>query len=148
MFPLLGDTVEDKAQTFLFDDYFDSESDRGIEVIIPFKGKALPFRIKRSLTIRERQRINEAAIQIDLDQQTGKPRLTRQDQGAFTTEALLVGLKFWPFEYKPGKPVPINHETIAKLDGALADELAARILGTVEVNKETLDPFEKKSDAA
>lgn len=134
----------DHNQGFLFDEYF-SGSD--IEIHIPYKGKLIPFRIKRALTLKERQQANDAAIQVNFDSK-GKPNLQKNDQAAYTNEIILVGLKFWPFEYRPGKPVPINRETVAKLDGNLADEIAARILGAVEVDESALDPFVKESDEA
>ncbi len=128
---------------FLWDKYSADEKDRGIEIEIEYHGELLPFRIKRALTIDERQRANDAAIKIELDK-SGKPRITRQDQAAFTKEIVLVGLKFWPFEYTPGKPVPINRETVSKLDGGLLDQIASHILGIAEVDKEAFDPFERK----
>ena len=143
----VAEEMLEENQSFLFDEYFSDEKDRGIEVQIAWKGRNLPFRIKRSLTLKEKQRANDAAIKIELDK-NGKPRLTSQDQSAFTTEVLLVGLKFWPFEYHAGKPVPINRETVSKMDSGLAEEIAARILGAIEVDEKALDPFEKKSDAA
>ena len=129
---------------FSFDDYFSGSE---VEVIIPFRGKLLPFRLKKSLTLQERQKANDAAIKIELSKD-GKPVISRQDQGAYTNTVILLGLRSWPFEYRPGKPVPINMETIAKLDGNMADELATRILNGVEVDQKELDPFEKESDEA
>jgi hypothetical protein len=129
---------------FLFDDYFSDPSDRGIEISILHKGKALPFRIKRALTAKERQVASNAAITIALDKD-GKPQIVGQpNQSEFTTETILVGLKYWPFEYSPGKPVPINRKTIESLDGGLADELASRILGSTGVAPGVLAPSEKK----
>lgn len=134
----------EQYQGFLFDEYF---SGTDIEVKIPFNGKLLPFRIKKSLTLQERQQANDAAIKVNFDTK-GKPTIQKNDQAAYTNEILMVGLRFWPFEYRPGKPVPINRETIAKLDGNLSDEIAARILGVVEVEAEQLVPFERVSDEA
>lgn len=135
------------AEQFLWEEFSADEKDRGIEVKIEYHNKMLPFRVKRALTIDERQRANDAAIKIELDK-SGKPRITKQDQAAFTKEIVLVGLKFWPFEYHAGKPVPINRETVSVLDGGLLDQIASHILGIAEVDKAELDPFERKSDAA
>jgi hypothetical protein len=131
--------------SFTWDNFSTTANDRGVEVTIPFEGENIPFRIKRRLTIDERQRANQAAIEISLDKH-GKPTIARQDQAAFTKMIVLVGLKFWPFEYAEGDSVPINEKTISQLDGRLLDEIAARILGTAEVDQEALVPFEKRSD--
>lgn len=128
-----------------WEDFSSEEGGRGVEVIIPFQGKALPFRIRKSLTIDERQKANDAAIDIGMDKH-GKPVINRQDQGAYTKEIVRLGLKFWPFEFEPGKPVPITPKNIARLDGGLLSEIAARILGTAEVDQDELTPFGKKSE--
>jgi len=133
--------------SFLWDEFSSDPGDRGVEVIIEWKGKLLPFRIKRALTLDERQRANQAAIEIGLSDE-GKPVIVKQDQAAYTKEIVLIGLKFWPFEYSPGKPVPINLKNISILDGGILDKLASHILGLVEVKKVELDPFAPKSDEA
>jgi hypothetical protein len=132
---------------FLFDDYFDDPDIPGIELVIPFRGKPIPFRIKRSLSLGERQKANDAAIKIDIDK-NGKPHLVGQpNQAAYTREIVLAGLLEWPFK-KNGKPVEITRETVAKLDGVLQEELANRILGITEVNPAVLDPSERESVGA
>lgn len=134
-------------QDFLFEDYFDSEDNPGVELVIPFRGKPVPFTIKRSLPLGDRQKANDAAIKIDIDK-NGKPRLLGQpDQAAYTREIVLAGLLKWPFK-KSGQPLPITRENVAKLDGVLQEELANRILGVSEVNPVVLDPSERESGAA
>lgn len=130
--------------TFLFDDYFADDSTRGIEVNIPFKGKVLPFRIKRIMTIRERQKANDAGLEFGLDE-AGAPKVTKMDQAAYNIEIVLAGLKWWPFEFQPGKPVPITRKHVEKMDGALLELIAGLILGVGEVQVAALDPFVKKS---
>jgi hypothetical protein len=132
---------------FLWEDYSADPSDRGVSIQIEHHGKDLPFRIRRSLTIDERQRANEAAIEIQIDK-NGLPIITKQDQAAYTKEIVLIGLKHWPFEYSPGKPVPLTRANILKLDGSLLDKLAAAILGATEVKAEQYDPFGSPSVAA
>lgn len=138
------DSPEQASDLFLFHDFFTDEEDKGVEISVQWGGKMLPFRIKHSLTLGERQRVNNAGIQIDVDA-SGKPILTKQDQSAFTEEVLVIGLKYWPFEYAPGKPVPITRKTIAQLDNELASVIAARILGGTLVNVKALAPFVKRS---
>jgi hypothetical protein len=132
-------------QTYLFNDYFADSSDRGLEVKIKFDGKEIPFRIKRTLTIQERQKANDAAVAFDIDE-TGKPTITKVDQAAFNIEIVLAGLKYWPFEFQPGKPVPITRKYVEALDGRLIELIAARILKIGEVQAAALDPFGKKSE--
>jgi len=136
------------SKKFLWKDYSTDESDRGVETSITWYGEEIPLRIKRALTIDERQRANKAAIQIDLDKD-GRPTITKQNQAAYTKQVVLIGLKFWPFEYSPGHPVPINMKTIEEMDGGLLDEIALRILsGTQPPAKAELDPLESPSDEA
>lgn len=128
---------------FFWEDY--ASSKRGVEITLNWRGHKLPFSIKRTLTLDERQAANQAAIEIGLDK-NGKPEIKRQDQAAYTKEIVRVGVLSWPFEYVEGSPVPINAKNIASLDGSLLDELASHILGTVEVDKKATTPFEKKSE--
>lgn len=130
---------------FLWENFASESNDHGVQIEIEFQGEKLPFRIKRHLTIDERQRANDAAFKIDLDKD-GKPTISKQDQAAFTKEVVLIGLRAWPFEYSEGNPVPLIRKNIAALDGALLSELAGRILGTTEVKKEELVPFGKESE--
>lgn len=131
---------------FLWENYSTDASDRGVEIFIEWKGDIIPFRIKRSLTIDERQIANNAAIEIKLDEKTGAPVIARQDQAAYTKQVVLLGLKWWPFEFNPGKPVPITMKNISALDGGLLEKIAAHILGAVQVDKAKLDPFVPKSE--
>ncbi len=135
-------------QRFIWSEYSSDASDRGVEVVVTWRGQSIPIRIKRALTIDERQKANRAAIQIDLDKD-GKPTITRQDQSAYTKMICLVGLKYWPFEYSPGQPVPINMKTLSEMDGSLLDEISLRILsGTQPPTKAQLDPLESPSEEA
>lgn len=130
--------------SFLWEEYAADPGDKGVTIEIEHKGKKTPFRVKRVLTIDERQAANEAGVEIGLDK-NGKPVIKKQDQAAFTKEIVRVGLKWWPFEYGPGKPVPITPQHIAELDGELLTKIANAILGIGEQDQSDLDFFEKKS---
>lgn len=132
---------------FLFSEYFSDDKDPGVPVVIEWSGRSIPLRIKHTLTLGERQRANKAAFEFKIGDD-GKPILVKQDQAAYTTEIVLAGLLSWPFEYAPGRPVPITREIVDKLDGDLASAIASRILSRTKVSATALDPFEKKSDAA
>lgn len=133
-------------EIYSFNDYFVDPSAPGVEVVVRFNGKDIPFRIRRSLTLKEKQKASDAAIAFEIDEE-GKPTLSKMDQSAYTLEILVAGLLAWPFEYSPGQPVPINRETIEMLDGTLQSEVAARILGVGEAQAKALAPFGMKSGA-
>ena len=142
----INSLVADAIDAILYDDYFTEPGDKGVEVAVEHKGKLLKFRVKKSLTLAEKQAASDAAITISLDKE-GTPTLQRMDQAAYTAAVLLGGLKWWPFEYSKGNPVPINAKTIARLDGALGDKIAAIILGQRDAQVAALDPFGAKSGA-
>ncbi len=140
--------MEETVERFIWSDYSSDAADRGVETTVTWRGQTIPIRVKRALTIDERQKANKAAIQIDLDKD-GKPTIVKQDQSAYTKMVCLLGLKFWPFEYSPGQPVPINMKTISEMDGGLLDEISFRILqGTQPPTKAELDPLESPSEEA
>jgi hypothetical protein len=129
---------------FLWDDYSSDPNDRGVEVLIQHEGKILTFRIRRSLTIQEKQIANNAAIKIGIDKDNKPYMIGEPDQAAFSIETALAGLKAWPFTYSKGSPVPINRKTVSALDGNLLEKIAARILGITVVDPAALAPLEKK----
>jgi hypothetical protein len=139
--------TELQQDTFLFDDYFSDPDDPGVEVVIHAKGKDIPFHIRRVLTLGEKQAASDAAVKIDFDVK-GNPKLRSVNQGMYTEAIVLAGLKAWPYEYAPGKPVPINAKTVHAHDGGINEQLAALILGIAEVQQQALTPFEMKSDEA
>lgn len=152
----LNGLVAAEAEAMLYDDYFSDPDDEGVEAVIEHRGKPLVFRLKRSLTLEEKQRAADAGVSIEVDKE-GTPKLTKMDQAAYTREIVLAGIKEWPFRYGTGikvdpkfrgAPVPINRQTVSRMDGALADKIAAVLLGQRGVQQKALDPFEQKSDAA
>lgn len=136
-----------ETEEVLYDDFFSDPSDEGVEAVIEHRGKPLTFRLKKSLTLAEKQLAADAAVGISLDKE-GTPTITRMDQAAYTREVLLAGVKDWPFRYKDHSKVPINRQSIARMDGGLAEKVAAVILGQREVQQKALDPFAQKSDVA
>lgn len=133
---------------FLWEDYSADSNDKGVEVKIPFEGQVLPFRIRRRLSLDERQIANDAAFEMGFDKD-GAPHLVKSDQGAYTREIVRIGLKKWPFEYSPGNPVPVTPANIAKLDGGLLELISKAILGATDAKRQQSDflhSSEKKSD--
>ncbi len=134
-------------QAYSFNDYFNSPDSKGLEIVVG----GVPFRIKRSLTLEEKQRAQDASIKIEIGDD-GLPNITQMNQGAYTVEVVLAALKWWPFTYPDdyeveslrGSPVPINRETVSALDEYLNEEIAARVLRIGEVQRQGLNPFGKK----
>jgi hypothetical protein len=138
-------SIEVENESFLYDDFFTDENDRGVETIIEHDGRKLKFRVKKSLTLDEKQRATDAGVVITLDKD-GNPKISKMDQAAYTRAVLLAGVKYWPFEYSPGKPVPITEKTVRRIDGTLADKVAGVILGQQNAQAQALDPFVQKSE--
>lgn len=139
------DTAATTVEEFLYDDYFSDEGSRGVDVRIQHRGHTLLFRMRKSLTLAERQRASDQAISISIDKDS-KPHIDRMDQAAFTKEIVLAAVKAWPFTYPDGGPVPINRKTVAALDSALCDKLSALALGMEEQQEKARVPFVPKSD--
>lgn len=138
----MAEDTQDQA-VFLYDDFFSEPGDRGVEVMIPWRGKNLPFRLRKSLTIGEKQAAMEKAVSISVTKE-GIPKIERMDQGAYSREIALKAITFWPFEFSRGKPVPINKETIAKIDGSLLEKIVTIVTGQDQQQEQALGPFEMK----
>lgn len=152
----IKERVAEEAEAMLYDDYFTDEDDPGVEAIIEHKGKLLRFRLKKSLTLDEKQLASDAAVNIELDKE-GNPHITRMDQAAYTKAIVFAGVLEWPFTYSHhpkiaanlrGKPVPLTRYHVSRMDGALADKIAQVILGQREAQQRALDPFVEKSNVA
>lgn len=152
----IEETVNQASEELLYDDFFSDPEDEGVEAVIEHRGKQLVFRLKRSMTLAEKQRAADAAIEVSLDKE-GNPTITKMDQAAYTQEIVLSGVKEWPFTYSHhpkiaanlrGKPVPITRHHVSRMDGGLAEKIAAVLLGQREAQQKALAPFEQKSDVA
>lgn len=152
----MDETINLSGEDVLYDDFFSDPDDEGVEAVIEHKGKMLTFRLKKSLTLAEKQRAADASLGFELSPD-GTPKITKMDQSAYTQEVVLAGVKSWPFRYSNhrkiaehlrGTPVPINRYSVSRMDGTLAEKVAAVILGQREAQQKALDPFEQKSDVA
>jgi hypothetical protein len=139
--PLVEEEDEQPSgDTFLFNNYFSDPKSKGIEISILFDGKMIPFRIKSALTLKERQRAQNASMKIKVDAQ-GKPSISNVDQASYTADLVLAALVWWPFTYDNGKPVPINEQTVHALDGELNNRIANKVLHIEESQQVAIDPF-------
>lgn len=134
-------------QLVLYDDFFSESGDPGVETVIEHRGKMLKFRMRRSVTLGEKQDAMASSIAISLAKD-GTPHIDRMDNAAFNEALVLASVREWPFKFADGNPVPINKETVHKLDSALSEKIVAIVNGQAESQKEALVPFEMKSGAA
>lgn len=126
------------AEKFLFSKY--SVNDDTVEVEI----RGVPMKIRQSLTLKERQKVQDELVSITLDSQ-GKPQFGSPNTAAYTAQVCILAIKSWPFVDDNDQPVPVTAENISVLDPAIQDEVAARVLGYYEQIKAQAVPFEKKS---
>lgn len=141
----MGD--EEKGQLVLYDDFFSESGDPGVETVIEHRGKMLKFRMRRSVTLGEKQDAMASSIAISLAKD-GTPHIDRMDNAAFNEALVLASVREWPFKFADGTSVPINKDTVHKLDSALSEKIVAIVNGQAESQKEALVPFEMKSGAA
>lgn len=139
------------AEEFLFDDFFVDGNDPGVEHVMHLKGRDVPLRIKRSVSLGDREAAKSAATKTRINPQTGALSVEGFDEGALKIELLVRSIKSWPFHYKGGQPVPINRTTVGQLQLDAAnevDKLFNLLVGVAEVEKEALEDFEKASGEA
>lgn len=130
---------------FLFNDFFDNDEDPGVEFPVIMGGRTVPFHIKRSMTVRERQKATDQSLKKHFDT-TGKLVVDGVDEAVFSIEVVFSGLKSWPFTYPDGRAVPITRETIAKLPASVLDSLVTVLMNLREDQEKALVPFEKPSE--
>lgn len=145
MMGTIEDQVEEKSQSLLFDDYFTSPNSPGVAATVVHRGVEIKLKIKKSLTLDELQQAADAGLALSIDK-AGQAQVTKMDQGAYSRKVVLLGVKQWPFTYDDGSPVPINKNTVAMMDGNLANKIADVILGNREAQQKALDPFVEKSE--
>jgi hypothetical protein len=135
-------------ETFLFEDFFIPADDPGVETSITVNGREIPLRVKRGLSLGDREAARAVATKMDIDLMKGTMKVDSFDEGVFTIELLFRCLVSWPFT-KDGVAVPITRDNIRALSSSAADEMAKLVQLFVGGNKEeALAPFEKPSDAA
>ena len=127
---------------FLFDDFFVSPEDPGVEVQIPFKGRLVPIRLKRGLTLAEKENATQAAITRHIDEDTGRVLIDGIDDAKLGSAVVAAYIKEWPFRRADGNPVPATPEFVAQLDSNFSDALMTVIKRLQEGKREEADgPF-------
>jgi hypothetical protein len=125
---------------FFFDDFFVEADDPGVEVTVQMRGRNIPLRIARGLTLRDMAESESAAITSHIDAQ-GRQVIDSLDSTKAAVELLFRAIKSWPFTFRDGRPVPVTREHIEQMLGEGAMSLATRIKASVEAKEEALAPF-------
>lgn len=135
-----------EAQPFYFDEFFGSEDD-GVEITLKVRGRKVPLRIKRGLTLREKAQAQARAIKRHIDPKTGRVVVDSVDEAGAAEEIAFQMLLSWPFVTRDGAPVPITRENVSKLLGGL-DQLMDLVQKMEESGVEALAPFVSASAEA
>lgn len=126
------------AETFFFDEFFGSE-DNGVEIHLPIRGREVPLRIRRGLTLKEKVEAQAVAVKRKIDPSTGKITIDRIDEAAAAEEIAFKMLLSWPFITRDGAPVPITRENVGKLLGM--DQLVELTQKMEQEGEAALAPF-------
>lgn len=109
----MPDETPHPAETFLFDDFFSSEDDPGIEATIHVKGRDIPVRVKADLSLQDTQQAEQLAVKKRITPE-GKLVVDGVDEALLTAEVLARTIKSWPFTFRDGSPVPVTRENVLK----------------------------------
>lgn len=134
--------------TFFYDEFFADESDPGIPVEVHAHGKTLTIHLKRTLSLEDSQKAFNKAARFKLNKQTGQKELADYDEQEAIIQTLAQSIKSWPFQYRDGKPVPINAQTVRRLDATVIGQLKTELDRLYAGRKAALDPFVPNSAEA
>lgn len=132
-------------QPFFFDEFFGSDEE-GIEITVMIRGRAVPLRLRRGLTLREKAEAESRAIKRHHDPKTGRVVIDSMDEAGAAEEIAFKMLLHWPFVNRAdGSPVPITRENVRNLLGGLEQiiEITRRL---EEYGEKALGPFAPASD--
>lgn len=138
------ETPAAQPETFFFDEFFADDS--GVEILLPIRGRRVPIRIKRGLTLAEKIKAQSVAIKRRVDPATGRVVVEEINEAAGAEAVILAMLVSWPFVTRDGSPVPITRENINKLLGGL-DVLADLVQKMEAEGDAALAPFVRPSVA-
>lgn len=133
------------TEQFFYDEFF--ADDNGVEVWLPIRGRSVPIRIKRGLTLREKTQAQAVAIKRRVDPATGRVIIEDINEAAGAEAVILASIVSWPFVHRDGSPVPITKETVNKLLGGL--DILGNLLARMEAEGDAaLAPFVHPSAGA
>lgn len=138
-------------EPFLFDDFFVSDDDPGIEVTVSVRGRDIPLRI-RPLSVSDQVEVQAQAL-VKRVSPEGQIVVDRLDESKANSLLLAKSIVSWPFTYGPnhpqaGQPVPVTPENCAKLLGEAGQRITQALGKLSEQKAESLVPFVNSSTAA
>lgn len=132
------------AEVFLYDDFFSPADDPGIEIRPVIRGREVPLRVKRGISLVDAGEARELATKRVL--RNGIPEIVAIDETRMNVVLLKRVIVSWPFTKRDGSPVPINEKTIGDLVGDAAQAVLDEVQKLFEVREESLVPFENRSE--
>lgn len=132
-------------EQFLYDDFFAPADDPGVEIYPVIRGRKVPMRVKRGISLVDAGEARDLASKKAL--KDGIPQVVSIDETRMNILLLKKAIVAWPFT-KDGKPVPINEKTIGDLSGVAAQAILDEIQKLMQVRQDSLAPFEQRSDVA
>lgn len=134
------------AEQFFFDEFFADDEDPGIEIKVTIKGKQVPIRIKRGLSLEDRAEAELMALKTKMGE--NGLEVVGIDEKAAMREMVFRAIKSWPFKDRAtGEPTPITRENVMKMLGG-GDEIMKAITVIDKQGEDALGPFEPASPAA
>lgn len=116
-----------QGQQFFYDEFFGD--DEGVEIYLVVRGREVPMRIRRGLTLKEKAAAQASGVHRSIDPNTGAIKIDRIDEGKAAEEIAFRMLISWPFVNRDGSPVPVTRENVSKLLGGMDKlvEIAAKM---------------------
>lgn len=139
------------SNEYLYDDFFISEDDPGVEMQVPINGRVVPITFRRGLTVEETEKVRAAAIKKRL-RPDGQMELVDVNETAYQLHVVALAVKSWPFVKRAEDgvvtPVPVTLETVKRLGGDALNALFNAYQLVLARQQEALAPFEPPSDVA
>src|SRR5271166_6347297 len=98
---------------FLFDDFFVSDEDPGIEIVIHVKGREIPLHI-RPLSTSDQVAVQAASVSKRFTPD-GKVVIDKIDEAKANSMLIAKSIVSWPFVNRDGSPVPVTAENCGRL---------------------------------
>lgn len=139
--------MADEQQAFLYDDFFVSEEDPGIEVVLTVRGRDIPLRVASGISLGDQQEVQAMGVKKHFDFKTKQVVVDEVDESLITFELMRRYIKSWPFTFADGSPVPVNRKNIARLGADAAAQLQEVINVQERIRKDAVNgPFVATSD--
>ena len=131
---------------FLFDDFFVSDEDPGIEISIHVRGREIPLHI-RPLSTSDQIAVQAASVSKRYTPE-GQVVIDRIDEAKANSMLIAKSIVSWPFVFKDGSPVPVTAENCAKLLGDAGTQVTQALGALNQKKTEIIGPFASSSDEA